>query len=43
MKLVNLVPLEELDINDPALMKYRASRTVNKADNHVNSRRRQRD
>ena len=33
MKLVNLVPLEELDINDPALMKYRASRTVNKADN----------
>lgn len=33
MKLVNLVPLKELDINDPALMKYRASRTVNKADN----------
>ena len=33
MKLVNLVPLKELDINDPALVKYRASRTVNKADN----------
>ena len=30
MKLVNLLPLKELDINDPALMKYRASRTVNK-------------
>ena len=35
MKLVNLVPLEELDINDPALMKYRASRTADKSDNPI--------
>ena len=27
MKLVNLVPLEELDINDPALMRARAAKT----------------
>ena len=35
MKLVNLVPLEELDINDPALMKYRASRTADKSDSPI--------
>ena len=36
MKLINLIPLEELDINDPALMRYRASRGVNKSDNPMN-------
>ena len=36
MKLVDLVPLEELDINDPALMRYRASRGANKSDNPTN-------
>ena len=36
MKLVDLVSLEELDINDPALVRYRASRRADKPDSSTN-------